>query len=130
MPAPKKRLGKGKNRLKFEDVSPRAEREEQEMLDKKMYGGKMKKPVSMKDGGKASRRQRSADAKISKKMDADNLPHSEAMQEKKKKTKGLADMLMGVQQKSYGGKVKKMMGGGMCRGMGKATRGGNYGKMG
>ena len=66
MPAPKKRLGKGKNRLKFEDVSPRAEREEQEMLDRKMYGGK----------------------------------------------------------------VKKMMGGGMCRGMGKATRGGNYGKMG
>ena len=66
MPAPKKRLGKGKNRLKFEDVSPRAEKEEQEMLDRKMYGGK----------------------------------------------------------------VKKMMGGGSCRGMGKATRGGNYGKMG
>lgn len=51
MAAPKKRLGKGKNRLKFEDVSPRAEKEEQEMLDRKMYGGKMKKPVAMKYGG-------------------------------------------------------------------------------
>ena len=52
MAGPKKRLGKGKNRLKFEDVSPRAEKEEQEMLDKKMYGGKMKKkPVAMKAGG-------------------------------------------------------------------------------
>lgn len=66
MAGPSKRLGKGKQRLKFEDVSPRAEKEEQEMLDKKMYGGK----------------------------------------------------------------VKKMMGGGMCRGMGKATRGGGYSKMG
>ena len=43
MAGPSKRLGKGKNRLKFEDVSPRAEKEEQEMLNKKMYGGKMKK---------------------------------------------------------------------------------------
>ena len=52
MAGPSKRLGKGKNRLKFEDVSPKAEKEEQEMLDKKMYGGKMKKkPVAMKAGG-------------------------------------------------------------------------------
>ena len=66
MAGPSKRLGKGKNRLKFEDVSPRAEKEEQEMLNKKMYGGK----------------------------------------------------------------VKKMAGGGMCRGMGKATRGGGYSRNG
>jgi len=53
MAGPSKRLGKGKNRLKFEDVSPKAEKEEQEMLDRKMYGGKMKKkPVAMKYGGK------------------------------------------------------------------------------
>ena len=157
MAGPSKRLGKGKNRLKFEDVSPRAEKEEQEMLNKKMYGGKMKKkPVAMEDGGKASRRQRSADAKISKKMDSDNLPHSKAMQEKKEKAKGLAGMLMGVQKKkyggkmkdvpagnkglaklptevrnnmgykAYGGKMKKMRDGGVCRGMGAATRGGNF----
>jgi len=32
-----------------------------------------------------------------------------------------------VKKMSYGGKVKKMgMGGGMCRGMGAATQGGNY----
>ena len=75
MAGPKKRLGKGKDRLKFEDVSPRAEKEEQEMLDRKMYGGKMKKkPVAM----------------------------------------------------SYGGKVKKMKYGGKCRGMGAATRGGDF----
>jgi hypothetical protein len=36
-----------------------------------------------------------------------------------------------VKKKAYGGKVKKMgMGGGMCRGRGAATQGGNYGKMG
>jgi hypothetical protein len=39
-----------------------------------------------------------------------------------------------VKKMAYGGKVKKMgMGGGMvskCRGMGKATQGGNYSKMG
>lgn len=67
MAAPKKRLGKGKQRLKFEDVSPRAEAGDQEHVGKKGYGGKVKK---MYHGGKA------------------------------------------------------------CRGMGKATRGGNYGKMG
>ena len=66
MPAPKKRLGKGKNRLKFESASSDTE--------------------------------------------AADYEH--------------------VVKKAYGGKVKKMMGGGSCRGMGKATRGGNYGKMG
>jgi len=66
MPAPKKRLGKGKNRLKFESASSPTEAEDYEH----------------------------------------------------------------VVNKSYGGKVKKMMGGGSCRGMGKATRGGSYSKMG
>ena len=36
-----------------------------------------------------------------------------------------AESLM-PQRRSYGGKMKKMKSGGMCRGMGKATRGGNY----
>ena len=35
-----------------------------------------------------------------------------------------------VTGKSYGGKVKKMAGGGMCRGMGKAARGGGYSRNG
>ena len=35
-----------------------------------------------------------------------------------------------VQGKKYGGKVKKMAGGGKCRGMGKASRGGNYSRNG
>lgn len=33
-----------------------------------------------------------------------------------------------MQGMSYGGKVKKMKGGGMCRGMGKAQKGGRYSK--
>lgn len=36
-----------------------------------------------------------------------------------------AESLM-PQRRSYGGKVKKMMNGGTCRGMGAATRGGKY----
>jgi len=32
----------------------------------------------------------------------------------------------GVGKMNYGGKVKKMKGGGMCRGMGAATQGGNF----
>lgn len=36
-----------------------------------------------------------------------------------------AESLM-PQRRSYGGKMKKMKAGGMCRGMGAATRGGNY----
>jgi len=36
-----------------------------------------------------------------------------------------AESLM-PQRRSYGGKIKKMMNGGTCRGMGAATRGGNY----
>ena len=36
-----------------------------------------------------------------------------------------AESLM-PQRRSYGGKMKKMKSGGMCRGMGAATRGGKY----
>ncbi len=48
-----------------------------------------------------------------------------------KAEKGDADLmkLRDMEKKAYGGKVKKMKDGGMCRGMGAATRGGNY-KMG
>jgi len=66
MAAPKKRLGKGKNRLKFQSASSSAEAADYEHVGKKAYGGK----------------------------------------------------------------VKKMMGGGSCRGMGKASRGGNYSRNG
>ena len=105
MAGPSKRLGKGKNRLTFEDVSPKAEKEEQEMLDKKMYGGKMKKkPVAMKAGG--------------------------GMKDVPAGNKGLAKLPTEVRNnmgyKAYGGKMKKMKSGGMCRGMGAATRGGNF----
>jgi hypothetical protein len=91
MPAPKKSLrpkARPKSIYGVEEISTQSpdgltieEREKQEKAKKKMYGGKMKKPVAMKSGGK--------------------MP-------------------------------KKMgMGGGMgkCRGMGAATRGGNF-KMG
>tara|TARA_Y100000385_G_scaffold204338_1_gene211683 strand:- start:56 stop:466 length:411 start_codon:yes stop_codon:yes gene_type:complete len=46
---------------------------------------------------------------------------------------GVGKMAYGgkVKKMAYGGKVKKMgSGGSMCRGMGKATQGGNYSKMG
>ena len=77
-------------------------------LEKKSYGGKMKKPVAMKSGGK--------------------------MPMVKKGGKSVpAFAADGVGKMRYGGKMpKKMaMGGkmGKCRGMGAATRGGNF-KMG
>jgi hypothetical protein len=92
MAGPSKRLGKGKNRLKFEDVSPKAEKEEQEMLDKKAGGGSLKA-----------------------------VPEGNA---------GLAKLPTDVRNKmgymKRGGSVKKMGMGGKCRGMGAATRGGNF----
>lgn len=75
-------------------------------LEKKSYGGKMKKkPVAMKSGGK--------------------------MPMVKKGGKSVpAFAADGVGKMSYGGKMpKKMNMGGKCRGMGAATRGGNF-KMG
>ena len=89
MAGPSKRLGKGKNRLKFKDVSPRAEAGDQVHVKK------------YKD-----------DELI------DLSPNAEKNERKE------------VTGKSYGGKVKKMAGGGMCRGMGKATRGGGYSRNG
>jgi hypothetical protein len=92
MAGPKKRLGKGSQRLKFKDVSPRAEKEEQEMLDKKAGGGSLKA------------------------VPAGN--------------KGLSKLPTDVRNKmgymKRGGSVKKMRDGGVCRGMGAATRGGNF----
>lgn len=92
MAGPSKRLGKGKNRLKFKDVSPRAEKEEQEMLDKKAGGGSLK---AVPEGNK-----------------------------------GLSKLPTDVRNKmgymKRGGSVKKMGMGGKCRGMGAATRGGNF----
>ena len=41
-----------------------------------------------------------------------------------------AEDMMLTQRRAKGGKVKKMAMGGMCRGMGKATKGGNYSKNG
>lgn len=92
MAGPSKRLGKGKNRLKFEDVSPKAEKEEQEMLDKKAGGGSLKAvPAGNKGLSKLTTEVRNN---------------------------------MGYMKR--GGSVKKMGMGGKCRGMGAATRGGNF----
>ena len=126
MPAPKKSLrpkarrksiyGVGEGSTQSPDGLTIEEREEaarlralkQKSLKNMMYGGKMKKPVAMKSGGK--------------------MP----MVEKGGKSVP-AFAADGVGKMSYGGKMpKKMyMGGGMgkCRGMGAATRGGNF-KMG
>ena len=80
-------------------------RVKEEKAEKKMYGGKMKKPVAMKSGGKMP---------MVKRGDK-SVP---------------AFAADGVGKMSYGGKMpKKMNMGGKCRGMGAATRGGNF-KMG
>ena len=92
MAGPKKRLGKGKNRLKFEDVSPRAEKDERKEVMGKKAGGSLKA-----------------------------VPEGNA---------GLAKLPTDVRNKmgymKRGGSVKKMGMGGKCRGMGAATRGGNF----
>ena len=70
----------------------------------KMYDA-MKKPIAMKEGGKLNM--------VNK--NGEQVPFFAAD---------------GVGKMGYGGKTKKMRdGGGMCRGMGAATKGGNY-KMG
>ena len=118
------------------DVSPRAEQGDIElMMQEKMnrgdgmnmaYGGKVKK---YEEGGEvdertARMRRARADANIDQKMDADNMPTSRAMQRKKNKSKGLADMLMGGSgNMKAGGKVKKMKAGGKVRGAGIAQKG-------
>ena len=92
MAGPKKRLGKGKNRLKFEDVSPRAEKDERKEVMGKKAGGSLK---AVPEGNK-----------------------------------GLSKLPTDVRNKmgymKRGGSVKKMGMGGKCRGMGAATRGGNF----
>jgi hypothetical protein len=90
MAGPSKRLGKGRQRLKFKDVSPRAEAGDQVHV---------------------------------KKYKDDELIDLSPNAEKNERRE--------VTGKKYGGKVKKMYHGGKaCRGMGKATRGGGYSKMG
>jgi len=67
----------------------------------KMYDA-MKKPIAMKEGGKLKM--------VNK--NGEQVPFFAAD---------------GVGRMGYGGKTKKMRdGGGMCRGMGAATKGGNY----
>ena len=97
-----------KERIETDEEAARLRALKQESLKNMMYGGKMKKPVAMRSGGK--------------------------MPMVKKGGKSVpAFAADGVGKMSYGGKMpKKMaMGGGMgkCRGMGAATRGGNF-KMG
>ena len=77
----------------------------------------LKKAVGLKDGGRL---------KMVKNKKGEMVPDYAA--------DGVGKMAYGgkVKKMSYGGKakVKKMGMGGQCRGMGKATQGGNYSKMG
>ena len=131
MPAPKKRLGKGSQRLKFKDVSPKAEKEEQEMLNKKGYGGKMKKkPVAMKGGGILGA--------LGGGMPLMGIIPQMIHHNKKKKNKGgdpTKDAALNAAEKNKqimqaaaarGKQPSKMKYGGKCRGMGAATRGGDF----
>ncbi len=74
---------------------------------KKMGGGMMKKPVAMKGGGNLK-----------------NIPTNNSGMKKLP-----TEVRNNMGFKAYGGKMKKMRMGGKCRGMGAATKGGNY-KMG
>ena len=65
----------------------------------------------MDDRTKRIRAKRAADT-IGRKMDKDNLPHSKAMKAKKKKSQGLMDSLLKMEE-----------GGEVCRGMGRAYQG-------
>lgn len=77
----------------------------------------LKKAVGLKDGGKL---------KMVKNKNGEMVPDYAA--------DGVGKMAYGgkakVKKMGYGGEVKKMSPGGKCRGMGKATQGGNYSKMG
>ena len=80
--------------------------------------------------GRAARR-------AGRKIDSDaSAASSSRMKKEEQESQNIFNMLMDgaaeMDKKAYGGKmkkVKKMKDGGMCRGMGAATRGGNY-KMG
>ena len=89
----------------------------EDMPEKKMSGGKMKKPAKKMDGGKMKKpvAMMSGGKMPMEKKDGKSVPSFAAD---------------GVGKMSYGGKTpKKMNMGGKCRGMGAATRGGNF-KMG
>ena len=86
-----------------------------------------KKPVAMKSGGNAA-----ADRAVDKKKYKDEADtyaagrKKRAERESMKKARSMLLEMAGVEEKKYGGKMKKMKMGGKCRGMGAATRGGNY----
>jgi hypothetical protein len=88
MAGPKKRLGKGSQRLKFKDVSPRAEAGDQELRPEL--------------------------------EEVDLTPMAEAADQEH------------IGKKNYGGSIKPvaMKYGGRCKGMGKASRGGNFSRNG
>lgn len=108
MAGPKKRLGKGKNRLKFEDVSPRAEAGDQEHVKKTKKP--KRKPLTS-----------SPRPKLRPELEeVDLTPMAEAADQEH------------IGKKSYGGSIKPvaMKYGGRCKGMGKASRGGNFSRNG
>jgi hypothetical protein len=91
-----------KKRPEEVDLTPMAEAGDQDHVKKKMKGGYMKKkPVAMKGGGSLKMVEKNGE----------KVPFYAAD---------------GVGKMSYGGKAKKMRMGGKCRGMGAATKGGNY----
>jgi len=59
MPGPKKRLGKGSQRLKFKDISPRAEAGDQVHVGRKKDG----EGVNLKYGGKVEGYYRGGDVR-------------------------------------------------------------------
>lgn len=86
-----------------------------------------KKPVAMKSGGNAA-----ADRAVDKKKYKDEADtylkgrKKRAEIESMDKARNMLLDMAGVKSKKYGGKMKKMRYGGKCRGMGAATRGGNF----
>ena len=115
MAGPKKRLGKGKNRLKFEDVSPRAEKGDQ------VHVKKIKDEDLIDVSPRAEKNER---------KEVMGKRAGGALKPVPSGNKGLSKLPEGVRNKmgfmKRGGSVKKMGMGGKCRGMGAATRGGNF----
>ena len=102
-----------------------------------------KKPIAMKKGGKSgapktSLRPRARPVDVSPKAEKGDIELM-LMEEKERVSKKMGggkmhrmpdgSMMAGASHgMNYGGKVKKMKYGGKCRGMGAATRGGNFSK--
>ena len=81
--------------------------------DSHFEGPDYEKPRKMEGGGRVARiRAKQAADTVGRKMDKDNLPHSKAMQGKKKKSQGLMNSLLKME---HGGEV--------CRGNGRAYQG-------